>query len=75
MTIGLLREIQRKAIKYEGNYLSYQISFIYICEKDGYLFAYGESYLTGLQDFALVAGTAPLLPRFTFGIDFPSQKN
>jgi hypothetical protein len=35
--------------------------------EDGYLFAYGHSYATGLADFASLTGSAPLLPRWTFG--------
>ena len=35
--------------------------------QDGYLFAYGDDYATGLRDFRDLTGAAPMLPRKAFG--------
>jgi hypothetical protein len=36
--------------------------------EDGYLFAYGHNYRGALRTFALLTGSAPLLPRNLFGV-------
>ena len=38
--------------------------------QDGYFFAYGKDYKTPLQDYRLLSGAVPLLPRKAFGVWF-----
>jgi len=38
--------------------------------QDGYLFAYGTDYKAALQDYRLLSGAVPLLPRKAFGVWF-----
>ncbi len=38
--------------------------------QDGYVFGYGRNYAQALSDFALIAGTPPMLPRYSFGVIF-----
>lgn len=38
--------------------------------QDGYFFGYGHDYATGLRDLRTLTGSAPLLPRWAFGVWF-----